>query len=86
MSSRKFPPIKSKIRPFDISCVMSEFIGSLGASYSIKATASHSTFYTVPNSPNEILVTIKVMRVGLSFPLDPFVVTYLKASGLTSNS
>lgn len=81
--SRVFAPIRSKIRPSIISGVMREFMGVIGERYSIKAPTFEETFYIVPNLPNEILVSVKAMRVGLTFPLDPFMIAYFNAFCLT---
>lgn len=80
---RKFPTIRSKVRASNISGKQKEFIGAISEAYSIRAPTSRETFYTVPNTPNEILVNIEVMRAELTFPLEPFAIAYFNVFYLT---
>lgn len=80
---RNFSRIKFKIRTFDISSVRREFLEAIGKGYSIRASTSQKTFYTVLESTNEILVNLEAMRVEMTFPLNPFMIAYFNASSLT---
>lgn len=75
--------IRSKIKLSDISSIRRDFTSSLSPSYIIRSASRYYTFYIVPKKPDKILISIQTMRIGLSFPLDPFTVTYLQGSGLT---
>lgn len=50
---------------------------SLTPGYLMRLVSKDDTFYTALERPDEILVIIKAMRVGLSFPLDAFAIAYL---------
>lgn len=45
--SRNFPPIKSKVRMFDISDVRREFLKATGEGYMIRASTNLEDFYIV---------------------------------------
>lgn len=81
--SRDFSPFRPKIRVFNISGVRKEFLRAIGKGYTIKAPTSQKNFYTLLDLSNEILVNVEAMRTGLTFPLNPFVVSYFNSSGLT---
>lgn len=82
--SKNFSPNRSKIRTYDISSISREFIGAIGKGYTIRTPTNQENFYTMSDSPNEILVSVEAMRPSLTFPLDPFPVSYRNSSGLTS--
>lgn len=84
--SREFPLIRSKIKATNISGIKKEFLGAICESYSIKTLTFQENFYTVPDSLSEILVNIDVMRVGLTFPLNPFMYVILIPSALPPSS
>lgn len=62
--------------------VRGEFARSLGLEYVLSATSKDYSFYTISDMPDSLLVSIDAIRARVSFPLDPFVVDYLQASGL----
>lgn len=66
MSTSNLPTIRSKIMTGDMSNVISMYSGSLGVGYILTAAPRDYTFYIMPKKLNEILVSIKPMRVGLS--------------------
>lgn len=81
--SEEFALIRPKIRLTNILGIRRKFIGLIGQGYTIRVSILDETFYTVPTSPNEILVSIDALRAGLSFLLDPFILSYLNAFKLT---
>lgn len=82
---KEFAQIRSKVRLSDISGVKKEFLKSISKGYSNRAPTTEETFYTMPDSENELLVSVKALRVRLSFPLDLFTILYFEGFGLTLN-
>lgn len=81
--SETFQPIRSKVRPTDIRDLRTKFIVTIGKGYQIRAPTNHEQFYSMSDSPLEILVRVKALKAGLTFHLDPFIESYLYSSGLT---
>lgn len=75
--------IRSKVRPLDIPDYRREFIGALRQRYTIRTFIYEEVFYTISRLPNEILISVDVIRVRLTFPLDPFVVAFFNGSKIT---
>lgn len=67
--AKVFQAIGSKVKPSDIGSLRVEFTRAMGERYKIRALTNDEQFYNVPVSPLEILVSVKVLSVGLSFPL-----------------
>lgn len=83
MSTSDLSVIRSQIKTGDISNIRSIFPRTLVIGYLMIIALRDYTFYTMLDRLDKILVSIKAMKVGLSFPLDLFVVDYLQTLSLT---
>lgn len=83
--SRNFIPIRFEVRMFNISGIKKEFLRAIGEGYMIRTLTSQEDFYIVPDSPNEILVRVEALRASMTFPFDPFIMSYVHSLSFTPN-
>lgn len=81
--AKTFQAIRSNIRLTNIRDLGVTLIIAKGEGYQMRASTSLKQFHNMPDSPFNLLVSVKALRAGLTFPLDPFIKSYLHSSSLT---
>lgn len=57
--------------------IKEEFFGCIGLRYVLSVTLEDYSLYTIPSTPDSLLVSVDALRARLSFPLDAFTVEYV---------